>query len=345
VGAVDWYSLPSGEDTVKLGRGANRVLRIGFVAVALLLLAWGLQSRWDGVRAALVDMGPLSVAGSLATALVGLFCSALCWRALLADLGSPLTTRPAVRVFFLSQIGKYLPGSVWPFLAQMELGRDLGVPRRRSAVAGMVFVALHTLTGLVVAAGMLPLVSPEAVRRYAWALLAVPVGLVALHPRVLNPAINRVLRLARRPTLDTPLHGRGLLRASAWLLVMWMWYGLSVLLLATPLGVQHGQQVFFVATGAYALSWAAGFLVVVAPAGLGIREAVIVLTLSRVLPVADATAVAAVSRVVQTAGDGLWALVAALLRPSRTGDDVGASVATAVGQDTAAGGDARDGSA
>ena len=43
-----------------------------------------------------------------------------------ASSGSPLPLAVARRVFLLAQLGKYLPGSVWPVLAQTELGRDLG---------------------------------------------------------------------------------------------------------------------------------------------------------------------------------------------------------------------------
>jgi hypothetical protein len=35
------------------------------------------------------------------------------------------------RILFLGQLGKYLPGSVWPVLAQMELGKTYRVPRHR----------------------------------------------------------------------------------------------------------------------------------------------------------------------------------------------------------------------
>ena len=47
--------------------------------------------------------------------------SMLGWRALLADLGSPLHVAPASGVFLVGQLGKYLPGSVWSVLAQAEI--------------------------------------------------------------------------------------------------------------------------------------------------------------------------------------------------------------------------------
>jgi glycosyltransferase 2 family protein len=296
----------------KVSPRVTAALRIAFVAVAVGLLVYALVSQWGSIHRSLARMGPLAVVGSLAAAMLGLFFSALCFRALLTELGNRLPLPATLRVFFLSQVGKYLPGSVWPLLAQVELGRDLGVPRQRSATAGVLFLGLNPLTGLIVAAATLPLVSPDAARHYLWALAVVPIGLAVLHPRVLNPALRQAFRLIRRPPLERPLRAAGLARAAGWLFVMWLCYGLSVLALAGPLGIRGGES-FLVSTGAYALAWSAGFLVVIAPAGLGVRDAALVLTLSPVMSVGSATAVAAVSRVVQTAGDGLWALAAGAL--------------------------------
>lgn len=285
------------------------VVRVAFIAAAVGLLLYALVSQWGSIHRALGRMGPLAVIGSLGAALVGLFLSALCFRSLLIELGSRLPLLAALRVFFLAQVGKYLPGSVWPLLAQVELSRDLGVPRQRSATAGLLFLGLNPLTGLIVAGATLPLVSPDAARHYLWALAIVPVGLAILHPKVLNPALRQAFRLIRRPPLERPLRAAGLARSAGWLFVMWLFYGLSVLALAAPLGIRGGQS-FLICTGAYALAWSAGFIVVIAPAGLGVRDAALVLTLSPVMSVSAATAVAAVSRVVQTVGDGLWAAAA-----------------------------------
>ncbi len=287
-------------------------LRLAFIAVAVGLLIYALVSQWGAIHRSLDRMGPLAVVGALGAAMLGLFFSALCFRALLIELGNRLPLPAALRVFFLSQVGKYLPGSVWPLLAQVELSRDLGVPRQRSATAGVLFLGLNPITGLIVAAATLPIFSPDAARHYLWALAVVPIGLAVLHPRVLNPVLGQAFRLIRRPPLERPLRAAGLARAAGWLFVMWLCYGLSILALAAPLGIRGGQS-FLVSTGAYALAWSAGFLVVIAPAGLGVRDAALVLTLTPVMSVASATAVAAVSRVVQTAGDGLWALAAGAL--------------------------------
>ena len=71
--------------------------------------------------------------------------------------------------------------------------------------------------------------------------------------------------------------------------------------------------------GAFALAYAAGVVVVLAPAGVGAREGVFVLLLSPLLGVADATAVALLARVVHTAADGVMAAGGGTPRPVEPG--------------------------
>ena len=72
-----------------------------------------------------------SIAGALAAAMASAGCMMLAWRRLLADLGSRLPVKVAAQVTFMAQMGKYVPGAIWSFAAQVELGHDYHVPRRR----------------------------------------------------------------------------------------------------------------------------------------------------------------------------------------------------------------------
>jgi uncharacterized membrane protein YbhN (UPF0104 family) len=127
---------------------------------------------------------------------------------------------------------------------------------------------------------------------------------------VLSPLLDRAFWLLRRPPLDRRLTVANTVRACGFLLVTWVFYGLSLYALARPLGLT-GTESFFLATGAYALAWSAGVMVLgLVPAGIGIREVVLAAVLLPVLPAGAATAVVAASRVVQTLGDALWAIVA-----------------------------------
>ncbi len=300
------------------GRVLRRVLRskttrVLFVLVALGFLAAALVSSWQEAKNALVQLSVPAVLGAQVAVLGGLFLLFLAWRALLADLGSQLPVGPAMRVLFTGQLGKYVPGSIWPFVAQMELAKKYHVPRRRTATASVLGMIFTLAVGLVVAAATLPLAATAAARTYWPALALVPLLLILLYPRVLNPLLNTALRLVRQQPLERPLSLRGTAVAFGWTLAAWMCFGGHSLLLTVGAGASAGLRVVPVAVGAYALGWSVGFLFVVAPAGAGAREAGIIAGLSPVLPAGSALVVALVSRLVMTLGDLLSAGLAVLV--------------------------------
>jgi uncharacterized membrane protein YbhN (UPF0104 family) len=286
----------------------SKIIRWGFVAVTVGLGGYAVAREWTHVRAALASLGFLPVAGALVAVLAALAAAMQVWRVLLAALGSPLPARPAARIMFIGQLGKYLPGSIWPVLAQMELGNEYRVPRHRSASASVLTMLLVLLTGLLTALVALPFVAGST--NYVWALLAAPLLLVLLIPRILNAALNKVLRLAKRPPLEVELTGRAVVRAVGWAFVSWACYGLQIWVLAIALGAPAGKGALL-ALGGFAFAWTVGFLVVIAPAGAGVRDVLLALTLGLVVGHGAAIAIALVSRVLLTIGDLVTAGVAA----------------------------------
>ena len=277
-------------------------MRVALLVVVLAFCSYGLYAEWPQVATGLARLHWYSVAFSLLAAMGGSACMMLAWRAVLADFGSPLSAKAAVNVNFVAQLGKYLPGAVWAFAAQVELGHDLGVPRRRSAASVAVSLAVTIGAGLGVAALALPLASPGTARHYWWVLAAVPVFVIGLCPPVLGPVIDRGLALVRRQPLERRLSWRGLAHALIWTLLGWVLLGVQVWLVQADMA-GHGRLLLLLAIGGYALAFSAGLLLVVFPSGIGAREVILIAALTTVLPHGTALAVALVARVVTTASD------------------------------------------
>jgi uncharacterized membrane protein YbhN (UPF0104 family) len=286
----------------------SRLVRWGFAATAVAIGGYAVASQWTDVRAALASLGFLVVAAAMVSVLIAMLAAMQVWRVLLAALGSPLPARTAARIMFVGQLGKYVPGSVWPVLAQMELGTAHRVPRHHSASASVLTMIVSVFSGLLTALVTLPFVAGSA--PYLWAFAAAPVLLACLHPKVLNYLLGRLFRLTRRPPLEQPLTARAIATSLAWSFGSWILYGLQIWLLATRLGAPRGTAALL-AIGGFAFAWSVGFLVVFAPAGAGVREVLLVALLGPVLGVGAATAVALVSRVLTTVGDLLAAGLAA----------------------------------
>lgn len=283
----------------------NPRTRVGLLVTCLICCGYGLYAAWPQAMAALARLHWYSVTLSLAAAMAGAWCMMLAWRAILTDLGSPLSLGASARACFVAQLGKYVPGAVWAFAAQVELGHDAGVPRRRGVAAVAVSLAVAVAAGLGVSALTLPLTSPQVTRHFWWVLAAVPVIALALCPPVLGRLIDRVLTLTARQSLERGPSWGGLARAAGWTVLGWLAFGTQVwLLLAGMTG--RGAAVLLLATGGYALAYAAGLLLVVFPNGIGAREIILIAVLSPVVPHGTALAIALAARLVTTASDLAW---------------------------------------
>jgi uncharacterized membrane protein YbhN (UPF0104 family) len=246
-----------------------------------------------------------ALAGSVVAAMAGAGAMMLAWRALLADLGSPLPVATTARITFVGQLGKYVPGAIWSFAAHVELGYDHCVPRRRGAASVMTALAVTVAVGLAIAAVGLPLASAAAARHYRWALAVLPVVLVCLYPPVLGWLTDRALRVIRLPRLERRPTWRGLAVAAGWTVLGWLLLGLQVwLLLASMTG--RGAGVLLLAVGAYALACSAALVLVVFPNGIGPREIILIAALAPVLDRPAALALALLARVATTIADLAW---------------------------------------
>lgn len=310
-----------------LGAVRNPVVKWAFLAVAVGLAVYAVWATWDDLVDAAGRLSLGTVAASVVLTVAYVLSTLVAWRAVLADLGSPLPARAAVAVFGLSQIGKYVPGGVWNVVAAAELGASHRIPRRRSLAAMAVAVLISVVSGTVVGTACLPFFSVDSLGAWSWVAVVAPVLAVLLLPPVLTRVIGVAFRLARREPLEKPLSWRGLGAASAWSVVGWLLAGAQVWVLATGLGLEVTPQTFALAVGGYALAWVVGFLIVLVPAGAGAREGVLLAVMGAAMPHAELLLTVLLSRALMTLVDlGLAAAGGMLVRR-----DEPESVATAHG--------------
>jgi uncharacterized membrane protein YbhN (UPF0104 family) len=276
---------------------------VGAVFLALIVLLW---RQREEVLASLSSISPGLVVLSLLLAVVGSSLPGVVWRDLLASQGYRTEPVAGLRVFFIAQLGKYLPGGIWNLVAQVGMARDLRIPGRQAATATFLAVALSVISALLVAGVTLPFALPGILGDYWWAFLAVPVLIVLLLPRSVAWWSATAFRILRRPVTPVILPWTVLLRAAFLLVVSWVLLGLHFGALVQGLP-RSGESLWLLSIGLFALAWVAGFLIIIAPAGAGVREAALVLGFAAVLPGAAVLTVAVLSRVLFVLADVLLA--------------------------------------
>ncbi|MGO2111568.1 MAG: lysylphosphatidylglycerol synthase domain-containing protein [Pseudoclavibacter sp.] len=278
-------------------------VRIAFLLIALGFGVFAVVSQW----AAIVDA---ISAAKLWTLPIALLLSALfvvstfeAWRALMSEGAPGVGILQMARIFFAAQLGKYVPGGIWNFVAASELGKDHDIPRSRSVVvmAASILISMATALGLGV---ITVLVGPAALRdQLWWVALLLPVFVALLLPRTLNWLIAVLLRRVNRGAVNVRLGARSIGRATAWSLLGWLLAGAQVWMLGVGLGMAPTLTAMAQSVGAYALAWTVGFLAVFAPAGVGVREAVLALTMEGLVTLGATVAIVLLSRVLLSVVD------------------------------------------
>ena len=298
------------------GGSHPRLVAAARVAVGLVLfggVVYAVARDWSTVRDTIGRLSAVDLVVSELLVLAGLAASVLVWRASLRELGPRVAVHHAAKIYLVGQLGKYLPGSFWAFLVQMQLASRVGVARVRALAASIVAAGVSVLTGVVVGLFLIPSIGDGEVWRYGVFAVLVVLCALALTPPVLTWLVGLGLRFVRRPPLESPVTWAGMLRAAGWALVSWTAYGISAWVLAVGAGAPAGAS-FLLCFAGVALAMTAGFVVFVAPSGIGVREAVLVAALSPVLDSGEALSVALVVRLVFTLADLIGAAAALPIR-------------------------------
>jgi glycosyltransferase 2 family protein len=272
---------------------------------------WLVARSAADLRATVSDLGITAVVVAGVLALAGTVLIGEVWLVLLRGLGVAAPRTQAARVFFVSQLGKYLPGSVWPVMAQMEFGRRWQAPRRTMLAANALMIALLTATGLITGAALLPWSSEGGLGQYWWTLLLLPPLLVLLHPRTIPAVLDWLFKRLGRKPLNVRVSTGSMLVATALGFAVWLVMGLHVMTFVSALGPSEPVAAF-AAIGGMGLAWAVGLIFVPAPAGAGVRDAVLVATFAPLIGSTSAFAVALASRLLLLMADVVLALAGAI---------------------------------
>jgi len=259
------------------------------VGAALIYVA---DRYWDVLVAQVAILSPLDLAGAVIALVLGKAMIAVNGLHSVRSQGARMSYLSMLAISSVSQLGKYVPGSVLQFAGKgwMYSARGMGAAAiGRALVIENVWqwIAAATIGVVLIllSASVVPLrLSTLGVLSCVGAL-----GVIALASRYFDTWC--------RSWIDTA--AAGWWPSRAWMLMIpclaWIMFGLSFAAIwPEPLDVSR----IALAIGAFAIAALAGFLVPIAPAGLGVREVVIVATVVPVLATEQAISLAALSRAI-----------------------------------------------
>jgi len=305
------------------------VVASAFVAFALIAVGLALSGGWASwtelegqARSYGWELDPVWMGTAVVCGVAALLGTAGLWAALFRASGGRTGAREAAAAWLGSNLGRYVPGKIWQLTSIAAYARSRG---DSGATAFVVSVALQAITLATGAAAAVGLLGARAFGGASPAALALGAGaiLVALQPAVLRGLIRLGGRLLKEPAegTDQGLESGGLLRTGIGGLVVWALYGLGFWALLQGLVVDN-PVTLAAATGVFAAGYIAGYVVLLAPGGMVVREGAIAGLLGVVagIPLGPAAAIALAARVWTTAAELLAFAVASGLGLRRAPD-------------------------
>ena len=219
----------------------------------------------------------------------------LVWWLMLRGCGAEVPLKRAIPIWWVTNMGKYIPGKVWFIAGRVWVGRRWGAAL---IVESFVWELMVGISSALVAGSFLLIADGTPT---GWRLLIFAAAISSLIP-LLHPALAQ--RILRRPLQwfggaewsdEVRMHRRRLLGALALMTCTWILWGFAFELLAASVGLKV-EAVTMV--GIYSLAWAFGMSMIVLPAGLGAREGAMTFLSTPFLVAGAGALLALLSRVV-----------------------------------------------
>jgi hypothetical protein len=291
---------------------------LAVAAVIAYYLGAFVAKHWPAIRDVTCTGHWYHLAAGLFFCLASLALHIGVFRHFLAGLGLHMSYRAAWRIYAVPQLGKYFPGRVAAFAAYTYVARQQGLALTHAWSAIAVFTLYVLQSSLCYALLLLPTALHRFPAGWRYAILAVGLGSIVFccTPLVWR-LVNFGLRLVRQPPLTARPAAGAVLLDMVLLLVRWLLQGIGFLLVAhfiMPIEPSHYTLVL----AAMPLAYIVGFVTIVAPAGIGVREGVLIALLSEPLGPGFAAIFAVLTRLVLMTVEVLFAsgsVLADWLRP------------------------------
>jgi len=248
-------------------------IQLGIAILVFGFLVLTVVDQWAEIKDSGVHFHVLWLIPAFLVLPVFYSLSALGWDLILRFLGYRIGLGRAQVAWGQPLLARYVPGSVLYVLGRVLLSERAGVPRRIT-LASIVYEQAVSATSAVAVAAYFFISHPDLQGEpLRWAvLLVIPAAIAILQPRAFGPLADRALRAFGREPLPAVIPFRGILALLAFYALNWGVISVGIYCVARSVSSIPVGEILTVGS-AQAVGYVAALVTLVAPAGLGIRDA------------------------------------------------------------------------
>ncbi len=291
-----------------------------FLLLAFLFVAALLRSQWATLRSYTWQLNPAWLALSAVLMLASWAGEVYIWYLLIRLLGSHLPYGAALRIWFLTALVRYIPGSVWQPLSLTLYCQRRQIRPELTLASIALFQVIVLLAITPIAAFYFQITGNWGIFTNlvaGWAdwligLALLPVLIFLVKPGWLLAILNWLLYKMGRVEVQAKLSSRHLLLLLVIGAIDWLLWGATFATVTLALGPMTGLPLpllFFHLVAVYPIGYAIGFLSLFTPSGFGVREGAYYLLLAPIMGGGLVTVAALTMRLWNIVGEVVMALL------------------------------------
>jgi glycosyltransferase 2 family protein len=208
-----------------------------------------------------------------------------------------------IKLRVYAEFGKYIPGKIFSYGILLYSYEKRAISKKIIGLCSFQELIISNLAVIIISLISIFFTNiPELNKYKIFFIIILSFCFLILHPKILLPISNFLLKLLKKESMETPFSFWNTFFVLFLYTINWLFFGLAFYFFINSIIVFSFNNYFY-STGAFALSGLIGFLAIFAPAGLGVREGVLILTLSYIIPSAVASIIAITSRIWITIAD------------------------------------------
>ena len=294
----------------------RKVLQAILIVVIFYFLARNLYINWNKILEYDWNVNYYFLVFSLLLSIVITFLVALAWNLILRVLGGRLAHKRALKIFFITDLAKYIPGKVWTMVGKVYLCKKEGVPVATTSASVVIMPLIQAVSGILMFLVSLPFWTRTSnfVNNLYFFFPLIPLGLVLLHPAIMTKLLNFVLTKLKQKPIELRIKYRDILVILLLMCGLWILNGVTNYFLIISI-YSFPVSLLPVLIGIFAIAGVSQFLT---PSGIGVLEGVLTVLLSLYLPVHIAILIALLARAWKTVAELVCVAIMYCFRPFRT---------------------------
>jgi len=248
------------------------------------------------------------------TLFISLIYPVFVWKYLLRSMGEKINTLSALRIWFVSNLGRYVPGKVLQIAGLVYLANKEGVSKSKAIQSVLYSQITANGLGLFMGLGLLLLKSNSIKFPNSFHLTLILIALFIFLlwiPSFLMKSSNFVLEKFKKQTIEQSLCRRNYMIYLSLQIINWILMSISFILFVnsyTGLSIKNNPETLFILP----LSWTIGLIALFAPGGIGVREGAMSYWLSNFIPIEFALVLPWIYRIMNTIVEIILTLIFAV---------------------------------